>query len=206
MYAVYKHTNKINNKVYIGITGRKPELRWRSNGTWYRPKKPTHVAYFYNAILKYGWDSFYHEILYSKLTKEEAEQKEIDLINSYQSNVRVFGYNIDNGGDSVGKLSEETKKKISESWNINKEERSRKISEGKKGIEFTEEHRKNISKAKKGKKATNRRPVSQYDLKMNFIKRWESLEDAQNELGISKSNICRAIKYDRTAGGYKWTY
>lgn len=205
MYTVYKHTNKINNKVYIGITGIKPELRWRK-GIGYRPKKQTHVAYFYNAILKYGWGSFYHEILYSKLTKKEAEQKEIDLINSYQSNVRVFGYNIDNGGNSIGKLSEETKKKISESWSINKEERSRRISEGKKGIKFTDEHRKNISKAKKGKKATNRRPVSQYDLKMNFIKHWESLEDAQNELGISKSNICRAIKYDRTAGGYKWTY
>lgn len=205
MYTVYKHTNKINNKVYIGITGRKAELRWRK-GIGYRPKKTTHVAYFYNAILKYGWDSFDHEILYSSLTKEEAEIKEIALIYSYQSNVRVFGYNIDSGGNSRGKLSEETKKKVSESWNINKEERSRRISEGKKGIKFTDEHRKNLSEAKKGKKAANRRPVSQYDLKMNFIKRWESLEDAQNELGISKSNICRAIKYDRTAGGYKWTY
>lgn len=205
MYTVYKHTNKINNKVYIGITGRKAELRW-CKGIGYRPKKTTHVAYFYNAILKYGWDSFDHEILYSSLTKEEAELKEIALIYSYQSNVRVFGYNIDSGGNSRGKLSEETKKKVSESWNINKEERSRRISEGKKGIKFTDEHRKNLSEAKKGKKAANRRHVSQYDLKMNFIKRWESLEDAQNELGISKSNICRAIKYDRTAGGYKWTY
>lgn len=205
MYTVYKHTNKINNKVYIGITGRKVERRW-CKGIGYRPKKPTHVAYFYNAILKYGWDSFEHEILYSNLTKEEAELKEIALIHNYQSNVRVFGYNIDLGGNSRGKLSEETKKKVSDSWNINREERSRRISEGKKGIKFTDEHRKNLSKAKKGKKAANRRPVSQYDLKMNFIKRWESLEDAQNELGISKSNICRAIKYDRTAGGYKWTY
>ena len=41
---------------------------------------------------------------------------------------------------------------------------------------------------------------------MNFIKRWESLEDVQQELNICKANICRAIKYDRTAGGYKWTY
>lgn len=205
MYTVYKHTNKINNKIYIGITGRSVAQRWL-RGEGYKPKRPTQSAYFYNAILKYGWESFKHEILYSKLTKEEAEQKEIDLIAAYQSNVRSIGYNIDNGGDSVGKLSEETKMKVAESWNLNRKERSKRISEGKKGVKFSDEHRANLSKAKKGKPAQNRRPVSQYDLKMNFIKHWESLEDAQNELGIFKSNICRAIKYDRTAGGYKWTY
>ena len=34
-YCVYKHTNKTNNKVYIGITCRKPEVRWDS-GWGYR--------------------------------------------------------------------------------------------------------------------------------------------------------------------------
>ncbi len=40
---------------------------------------------------------------------------------------------------------------------------------------------------------------------MNFIKRWESLE-AQRKLGVCKANICRAIKNDKTEGGFKWTY
>lgn len=208
MYYVYKHTNKTNGKIYIGITGRRPQTRWGSNGVGYAPRKASRnqSAYFYNAIVKYGWDNFEHEILHSKLTKTEAEEREIQLIAHYKSNVRESGYNIDNGGNATGKLSEETKLKISESWDKNRDERSRRISEGKKGVKFTEEHKRNLSKAKKGKKAHNRRAVSQYDLDMNFIKRWESLEDPQRELGICKGNICRAIKRDWSAGGYKWRY
>lgn len=205
MYTVYKHTNKVNNKIYIGITGRKVNERWRE-GEGYKPKNKNQNAYFYNAISKYGWDNFEHEILYSDLTKKQAEIKEMELISEYKSNERSFGYNIESGGKSTGRLSDETKKKISESWNYNKEERCKNISKGKKGVPFSEEHKQNLSKAKKGRKALNRKPVSQYDLNMNFIKRWESLEDVQQELNICKANICRAIKYDRTAGGYKWTY
>ena len=47
-------------------------------------------------------------------TKEEAEQMEIKLIAEYKSNQREFGYNIANGGNTIGKHSEETKRKISE--------------------------------------------------------------------------------------------
>lgn len=205
MYSVYKHTNKINSKVYIGITGRTPEKRW-ANGSGYKPKGKNQSAYFYNAILKYGWDSFTHEILYTELTKQQAEQIEIFLIGQYKSNQREFGYNIDNGGNCRGKMSEETKKKISKSWSENRETRSKKISDGKKGYKFTEEHKKHLSDAKKGRKANNRKPVDQYSLNMEFIKHWDSLEDVQCVLGICKANICRAIKNNKTAGGYRWKY
>jgi group I intron endonuclease len=205
MYTVYRHTNKLNNKIYIGITGRNPETRW-AKGKGYKPRNGNQSAYFYNAVLKYGWDNFSHEILYTELTKQEAEKIEVELIKKFNSNNREFGYNIDNGGNSVGKLSQETKEKLSKSWEIGKEERCKKISEGSKGKKFTKEHRLHLSEAKKGKPANNRKSVIQYDLNMNFIKRWDSLEDAQRETKVCKANICRAIKYSRTAGGYKWTY
>lgn len=108
LYFVYKHTFP-NGKIYIGITDQKPERRWR-NGIGYR-RQP----YVYNAIRKYKWANVKHEILFSGLSKEEAENKELELIAKYKSNQKTFGYNIANGGNSTGTVSEETKKKISDS-------------------------------------------------------------------------------------------
>ena len=71
MYIVYQHKNKINNKVYIGITSRTPQERWGNQGCNYKSS-----PYFYNSIQKYGWDNFEHNILYTDLTKEEACKKE----------------------------------------------------------------------------------------------------------------------------------
>ena len=108
-YCVYKHTSP-SEKVYIGITCQKPEKRW-NNGNGYK-----HNEYFWRAIQKYGWDNFEHEILFSDLSKEEAQVKEKNLINKYKSNIPEFGYNISSGGEArTGvKLSEDAKKKISE--------------------------------------------------------------------------------------------
>lgn len=91
-YCVYKHTSP-SGKVYIGITRQNPLVRW-CNGFGYRGQ-----SYFFKSILKYGWDNFTHEILFTGLTKEEACQREIELIDLYKSNQREFGYNISSGGE-----------------------------------------------------------------------------------------------------------
>lgn len=106
-YAVYKHTSP-NGKVYIGITSyRNPADRWH-NGLGY-----SHNKHFTHSIKKYGWDNFTHEILYTGLTKHQAEQKEIKLIAEYQSIDRDKGYNLSLGGDSKGKHSEYSKQLMS---------------------------------------------------------------------------------------------
>ena len=69
-YTVYKHTNKLNNKVYIGITSRKVEVRWGVDGCGYISS-----PHFMSAIIKYGWDNFEHDILFENLTKEELISK-----------------------------------------------------------------------------------------------------------------------------------
>lgn len=152
MYHVYKHTCP-NEKVYIGITSRNPAERWQ-NGNGYH-----HNPHFKNAIKKYGWNNIKHEILYSGLTKEEAEQKEVELIAYYKSNYREFGYNLDSGGSVNKSHSEETKKKISESHKGMKrsEEFCQKISKLKRGnknrlgIPCSEESKQKISRANKGR-------------------------------------------------------
>ena len=154
MYTVYKHTCP-NGKVYIGITSQKLENRWRKGKGYCKN------TLFHRAIEKYGWDNLKHETLFENLTKEEAEQKEIELISSHKSNERECGYNVANGGQCVGMFSEETKEKLRKA-NIGKkqsEETKRKISEALKGEKcylfgkhLSEETKEKLSKAHLGKK------------------------------------------------------
>lgn len=110
-YIVYVHTNRKNNKKYIGITSRSLKQRAR-NGEGYKGCEK-----FYNAIQKYGWNNFSHKILFRNLSKEEAEIKEQELIKEY--NTQEEGYNIANGG-SANSMTDEIKQKISKSHFDNK--------------------------------------------------------------------------------------
>ena len=107
-YKVYKHTFP-NGKVYIGITQQTLIRRWQNGKGYY---KNTFIS---KAIKKYGWGNVKHEVLFENLTKEDAEQKEIELIAFYKSNQQEYGYNLDNGGSARGKHSEATIKKMRES-------------------------------------------------------------------------------------------
>ena len=104
-YTVYLHTSP-SGKYYVGITSISVEQRWQ-NGRGYKRQV------FYRAIQKHGWDNIDHEIIASNLTKEEAENFEILLIKELHTTNPNYGYNVDNGGNSIGKMSEETKKKLS---------------------------------------------------------------------------------------------
>lgn len=131
-YIIYMHRLKKDNRVYIGITCQKPEKRWQK-GFGYK-----HSTYFYNAIKKYGWESFDHIILFENLEKHEAENKEKDLIKLYKSNIKGYGFNINEGGFTPT-ITEEQKNKISKSekGKIVPKEVGNKISKTKKEIFLT---------------------------------------------------------------------
>lgn len=88
---VYQITNRINNKVYIGITNNYKK-RWENHKCNNDPSMA--IA---KAIKKYGKDNFNFEVLYSNLTIEEAEKLEIELIQEKNSLV-PNGYNVSQGG------------------------------------------------------------------------------------------------------------
>lgn len=166
IYSVYMHilpkeiSGKNNDMIYIGITSRKPEIRWGYNGYGYR-KQP----HFYNAIKKYGFDNFRHEVLFIALTKEEAEEKEVELIAKYQSNNRKFGYNIANGGNASGTMAQETKDKIAKAHIGNQYSL---------GHKHTEETKRKMSEAAKGNQRSKGKKMPEHVMRM-------LLESRQNE-------------------------
>lgn len=106
-YCVYKHTCP-NGKVYIGLTGRNPKVRFQ-NGSGYRNN-----PHFQQAIKKYGWDNIEHSILQSGLDREKAMEAEKAYIAEFQSFDPRFGYNMTYGGESGPKHTEYVKKDISQ--------------------------------------------------------------------------------------------
>lgn len=107
-YTIYKHTNRINGKCYIGQTKCEDLTRRWTGGNGYKE-----CPYIYNAIKKYGWNNFSHEILVTGLTLDEANCLEREFIALYRSNEPRFGYNIRSGGHHAGELSEEARRKFS---------------------------------------------------------------------------------------------
>lgn len=98
IFYIYKHTNKINNKVYIGQTCQDPEKRWRK-GEGYKDS-----PLFYKAIQKYGWDNFTHEIIEQGNDELWADSREIYWIAYYDSyNNDAKGYNLTPGGSNYMK-------------------------------------------------------------------------------------------------------
>lgn len=168
MYCIYKITNLVNGKTYIGQHKYKTlNDNYMGSGTL-----------LYKAKKKYGIENFKKEIILSDIDN-------IELANDYEQFYilwnRALGkaeYNLAKGGNGSSgvhyHLSEETKRKMSKAkkghiaWNKGKtsvngqqkgkkhksfsEETKIKMSKAQKGKTKSEEHKRNIGKAMMGKK------------------------------------------------------
>lgn len=109
---IYKATNIVNGKIYIGQTVN--TLKYRKDQHFRESKSGSRQnTYFHNAIIKYGENNFVFEIIDYADSIEELNNKEAYWISEYNSTDRNIGYNLDSGGKNC-KKSESTKKKISE--------------------------------------------------------------------------------------------
>lgn len=103
MQGIYKFTNKINNKVYIGKADNLEE-RFKSHKRNYNNENlPDYNTKFYRALRKYGFENFEYEVVESNSgwTEETLNQKEIEYISLYMATEETFGYNIQKGGNNT---------------------------------------------------------------------------------------------------------
>lgn len=153
-FTVYRHTAP-NGKMYIGITCQPIEKRW-ANGAGYS-KQPL----FFNAIKKYGWANFKHEVLLEGLDAQNASLAEQLFIAYWKSNERAYGYNCREGGIENSGHSEETRRKIGDAQRGEKnhmygktyrhsEETKMKISSSHMGYKHTEEAKRKMSESRMG--------------------------------------------------------
>lgn len=170
-YCVYKHTNRANGKVYIGVTY-DINRRWRGSGCAYKSN-----PHFWQAIQKYGWDGFKHEVLADGLQDYVAFEMERRLIAEHRSTERECGYNHSSGGEiplvwqrgeahpMYGKHhSPESRAKMSAShtggkhrcWGTHLPEITRKrIGDANRGRAMSEEQKQLLAKIGTGRKASD---------------------------------------------------
>lgn len=204
---VYKLTNTINGKSYIGQTSRNLSQRL----TQHRSKGSKCLA-LHNAINQYGWGNFSVEILATANTKSDLDELEslfIDKLNTISPN----GYNLMAGGAAPAH-NEATKLKMSISHKGLKLSDAHRlaISNAHKGKIKSPEHLNNISKALKGRKVpqdaiqkmANAKTMLS-DIDRRFIRHWKKLGSTLEQIGEA-FNVSRSTVYNAVIGTPKLGY
>jgi group I intron endonuclease len=179
---VYKTTNLINGKTYIGQTTRLKASNYIGSGVLLK-----------KAIEKYSKINFKKEIICECKDKDQLDRMERLYISLLKPD-----YNIENGGNTVGKISEKTKKSLSISHKGLKlsQETKDKISKANKGKKRSKEQIEKISKSLKGKSSKRKGVILSQEIK-NKIRNsqlgekssWYGRKHTKEELKkISKGN------------------
>ncbi|AFX93521.1 homing endonuclease [Serratia phage phiMAM1] len=98
MGCVYKITNNVNGKTYIGVTTRNPEHRWWEHCNSARKGSD---FFIHQAIRKYGEDQFSFQVISESNDGEELKRLEMENIKISCSHMTQNGYNKTWGGDGA---------------------------------------------------------------------------------------------------------
>ena len=208
---VYKATNIVNGKVYIGKTTRTlGHAKARHHDRAFNVK---YITYFYNALRKHGWSSFTWEILYTGKDDQDIQRKEKEYIVEYKD----ICYNMTDGGDGSAGIAVSDSTKLLRSNNVLGD---RNPCFGKFGSEHpaygnkhTEETRQRISNAHsdKSKSDEHKQALSKsklqaskysYECRLNAYtmrKEGHTYQQIADTLGISSSSVAFTIvqNFDR---------
>lgn len=125
-YCLYIHTNRENGKKYVGITNDIGK-RWRHGGIAYKPYGRENSRPFWNAICKYGFDAFNHEVVLYGLTFEEACEMEKKYIADLETQDRSKGYNVAEGGNGGRIYTEHPRGMLGKHHDDGKKEQSARV-------------------------------------------------------------------------------
>jgi len=225
MGYIYKLTSP-SGKSYIGQTIRPIEKRLEEH----RTGESKRCRAIYNAIKEYGWENFEKE--WNEVPDDDLNFYE-EMLVALLGTLSPCGYNLREGGGN-GKMSEETKKKISvaqigkthteeskrkhsesikgdKHHNYGKtlsEEHKQKLSEAHLGKTLSDENKRKISEAMKGEKNHRSKRVYQYDLEGNLLSSSETVREAARHLKTNDGSKIRSCARGerKTAYGFKWSY
>lgn len=205
MGVIYKITNMINQKCYIGYTTTSFQVRMRKH----KNDDVKCDIVLGRAISKYGWDNFKCEIIKESENKEELLELEKYYIKFFNSKI-PNGYNMTDGGEKLfGENNpfyahihtEETKQTLSE-------KASKRIG---KLNPFYGKHHKEESKVNMG---GHKKSVQMLDDNGNILKIFQSQSEAGRwclSMGLTKSkqansDIAKRCKDGKKSFGYFWKY
>jgi group I intron endonuclease len=223
MIGIYKITNEINRKIYIGqsVDYEKRKVSHKTKFLQYCKSPENHKSgciFLYNSFKKYGFENFTFELIEECLI-DELNNREQYWMNFYSSYEREYGYNLCKiAGSSKGTIrNESTRLKNSES--AKKRIGDKNPFYGKTHSDYSKNE---MSKKRSGKKRKNISTekwvehkiwemsyikILQYDIWGNFIKEWNSLSEASNVTKIKKGRISESLtEHQPTAGGFIWKY
>lgn len=213
---IYRIKNILNDKSYVGQTTRSLSKRFNEHKTVAYKEGYSCSPKLENAIKKYGKQNYTIELLEEANDQKELDNREEFWINSLKT--VGGGYNIESKCRGRGRVSDETKKKISlgNKGKVVSEETKKKLREAAKkrlrdkknhpnfNKPVLEETRKKIIKG--NIKATGR-GIVQFDKKGRFVNTFESISSACNKLGLKDSSIIRCCKKkQKTSGNFQWSY
>lgn len=210
MAYIYKITNDVNGKVYIGQTSFSIEKRFKQHLKEYK-KERCEKRPLYSAIRKYGPEHFHIEMIEETDQPLEREKYWIKYYNSYGNK---NGYNATMGGDGKSYIDHDLV--IQEYIKIQNQNAVAK----KLGISPSSVHTilksNNIKMLSKNEVAANifRKSVAQYSLEGKLLQTFDSVSNAARAIGkIGKmtkgatTHITECCKGKRgTAYGYKWKF